>query len=119
MGNKFRGEALATINGLQMVMVMDFNAMCDMEETTGRTLEEVLTDFESGRILSKDLRAMAFAMLHERQPKLRLRDVGNLCGEDAQGVMAGCAAAIQAAFPPAEEVPAGGASAGNPPAAQG
>ncbi|WP_406870452.1 hypothetical protein ABEB22_12565 [Thioclava sp. 'Guangxiensis'] len=125
MGNKFRGEALATINGLQMVMVMDFNAMCDMEEATGRTMEEVLTDFEQRRILSKDLRAMAFAMLHERQPKLRLRDVGTLIGEDMDGVMDGCIKAIEAAFPPAAELPktvqelAGGASAGNPPAAQG
>ncbi|TQS73296.1 gene transfer agent family protein [Rhodobacteraceae bacterium] len=120
MVNHIRGEAAVWIGGRQLVMIMDFNAICDLEGATGRSVEDIFDDLDQGRVMARDLRAIAYALLQQRQPKMGLREVGELIGHHGAEVMDGVRATMNAAFPPADEAPgASGQVPGNGSAAQG
>ncbi len=103
MANPLKGEAALALSGRQFTMVFDFNAMCTLEEATGKTAESLLEDLDGDRLAMRDLRALVWASLQARQPELSLRDAGDLLSEDAPAVTGALIEAIGRAMPAVPE----------------
>jgi hypothetical protein len=60
MGNKYRG--LITVND-KYAMKFTTNAICELEDRSGMSLNEMVTAFEKGRLSMSDLRLFVWASL--------------------------------------------------------
>jgi hypothetical protein len=104
MANAFLGEATARVDGKVYTLRLDFNAMCDFEERTGRDAIGVLADFEfGGKTRISDLRALVHAMLLRHHPDATLALAGDILSQDSTALME----AVKAATPKVPEGPAG------------
>jgi len=106
MANRFRGEIEAVLDGRSYRLVLDFNAMCELEDMTGRSAAEILQGFDGGTIRFADLRAICLAALKRHHPEMTAPEAGDLLSAD----MDLPARLIAAAMPDA----AGDAIAGKP-----
>lgn len=95
MANKLKGEISVTIEGKVWILVADFNALCDFEETTGELAVEFIDRFETGTVPMRHIRAFVHAMLKARQPDATAIDAGNILSADPDALKR----AFDAAFP--------------------
>lgn len=79
MANRFRGE-VETTTGHKMVL--DYNALAELESLTGKRAHDVLTSFDEGTVSLSDLRAFYAACLSRHHPELSLFDAGDIASED-------------------------------------
>lgn len=103
MANRFRGEAEAVLDGRSFRLVLDFNAMCELEDMTGRTAPEIMAEFDAGKVSFKSLRAVCLAALRRHHPEATPQDAGDLLSAD----MDLPARLIAATMPEAAGAPAG------------
>lgn len=80
--HRFMGEAVAEAGGRRWKIRLDFNALADMEEATGRGALDLLEDYEAGKINISGLRALLHACLLRHQPDATLFDAGDILTED-------------------------------------
>lgn len=78
----FRGEVVATLGGQQVRLVLDFNAICDVEAAAGVPAPVLFERFEGGGAGFQDLRTMLWAVSQRHQPHLTPREIGDLIGAD-------------------------------------
>ena len=80
MANRFRGE-IETASGY--TLVMDYNALANLEDLTGRPAFDVLSDFEQGRGRINDIRAFVFSCARNAHPDISLNEAGDILSEDS------------------------------------
>lgn len=94
MANRFLGEATTKVGDKSYTLRMDFNAMCEFEDATGRDAMGAFADMESGNASVKDIRAIVWAALREHHPEATLTDAGAILSENTdvlQSLMAAIA----------------------------
>jgi hypothetical protein len=82
MANRFLGEVSVDAGGKSYKLRMDFNAMCEFEDATGKDALEVLAGMEGGKASVKHLRALAWAALRKHHPDTTLEDAGEIISEN-------------------------------------
>lgn len=80
MSDTLRGEVVREIGGEIYRFKMSFNAMCDLEEVTGKTLAEVVAEMEINPSITT-MRALFWAALQEHHAGFTIKDVGDLMQE--------------------------------------
>lgn len=82
MAKSEKGEVAATLYGQPVVLVLDFNAQCELEDLYGTSIVKVVEDmaaaFAAGRPNMRDVRAILWAGMLRDNAKASLRDAGNL-----------------------------------------
>ena len=81
MANRFKGE-VETSTGHKMVL--DYNALVELEGITGRAAFDVLADLEAGKARVSDIRAVYSACLQRHHPDLSLFEAGDIASEDPE-----------------------------------
>lgn len=105
MANKERGEVTVEANGKTYTLRFSIDAMCQMEEATGKGVIAITQEFaDPAKIRMATARAALWAALHEQHPELTLMQVGELIPEfgGLQVVLQKISEAILLAFPKAE-----------------
>lgn len=94
MANRFKGEISLTHEGQSYTMVLDFNALCDFEEVSGRN---ALTDPEALNVETMsavELRQLMWAGLRQRHPEMTLQLAGAILSSDTDALKRASAAAL-------------------------
>lgn len=116
MANRETGGVDFTANGKTYTLRFSTNALCELEDATGKGAIAVAEEMNSpNNVRIKTLRAMFWAGLTDCHEGITIRDAGDIMGEigvDKAGPLIG--EAFQAAFPDAE---AGETEKGKPKAA--
>lgn len=110
MANPDRGEVDLKIGEDSYTLRLSSNALAEIEDLLGLPFGELVAQMGAGRIGAQ--RAMVFAALRDKHPKLSLIDAGNMLDRDRDAVAAALGKALSLAFPDAE-------AAKNPPTASG
>ncbi|PHS21740.1 MAG: hypothetical protein COA84_15105 [Robiginitomaculum sp.] len=103
MANPVRGEVEAEFRGKKITLKLTMNAMCALEDKTGRALGEVLEDFEAmatdpKRMVFKDFRVLFWAAMIEALPDATVEDAGELMSTMDESWMLVLPGIIQAGF---------------------
>jgi hypothetical protein len=126
MANREKGEISLTIGGRVLTLVLNTNAMAEIEDQLSTPDRERNWDYFAARMTNpkvagvRELRLLFWGMTREHHAELSMKDVGVLI-DDAGGV-AGLMrllvpAAEKSATPDPADVEALGLKPGNPPAA--
>lgn len=116
MGNQTRGIVdVAAGDGKTVRLQFTANAMCEVEDKTGKGFLEFLAEFEAasvaGTMRAHDMRLLVWGGMIEHQPEATLQEAGRLI--TAMGGLAGAAdylgKAIMAALPAADTTAEGDA----------
>ena len=68
-----------TMGGKRRRLILDFNALCALEDQLARPAVEVLAAFQTGQLTrAQDLRAIAWAALMRHHPQASLEDAGDV-----------------------------------------
>lgn len=79
MANRFFGEATVEgEGGKSYTLRLDFNAMCEFEDDTGKDAMETFADFERGKVSVKTMRSMMWAMMKHHHPEATVEEAGDL-----------------------------------------
>lgn len=97
MANKFFGEVDIKAADVAYKLRMDFNAMCEFEDVTGKNALDAFADFEAGKISVKNLRAMMYAFLKHHQPEITLEKAGDILSENMDAMQEVVAASMPSA----------------------
>ncbi|WP_145395996.1 hypothetical protein [Paracoccus sulfuroxidans] len=81
MANRFKGE-IETATGHKMVL--DYNALAELESIAGKRAQEVLESLDDGSVSLTDLRAFYLACLRRHHPDLSVFDAGDIVSEDPE-----------------------------------
>lgn len=93
-----KGEIRVPCGGRIWTMCLDFNALCDFEEETGRNAIEVLAAIEGGEgVRLSDMRVLVHCALRRHHPDATLIDAGDVVQASPDAL----AEAMTAAAPPA------------------
>ena len=88
MANRFLGEiAIAAGEGKSYSLRLDFNAMCEFEEATGRNALEALSAMESGKGAMLEMRALMWAALRRHHPDVTLAEAGDLLSNNVDALV--------------------------------
>lgn len=82
MANRFRGEVSISVEGRSFTLRMDFNAMAEFEDATGRAALDVFQEAEKGTARMSTIRAIVFAALTRHHPDATVQDAGDILSED-------------------------------------
>lgn len=96
MANSFKGEVSLTYQGKEYTMALDFNAMCDFEEKTGKNALHTLEGFESkdgAGVSATDMRVLMWAGLKQFHEDMTLPMAGKIMSENIDAVSRAAAAA--------------------------
>jgi len=103
MANAMRGEVPLKVGDQTYTLLLSINALCELESETGvpvPQLAESLNKPENVRLTT--VRAIVWAALQERHPKVTLKDAGAIIHEAGlPAVMDAIGQAFQSAFPEA------------------
>ncbi|MBD9525207.1 hypothetical protein IB235_00105 [Paracoccus sp. PAR01] len=88
MANRFLGEVSASAEGQTFTLRMDFNAMIEFEDATGKPAIDAFQEAEQaaaeGRVDFKLLRNIVFAALKRHHPDATIETAGTILSEDTQ-----------------------------------
>lgn len=115
MVNKIKGEVALTVEDEVLILVLDVNALVELESLLGEPINDSYPKLGNGNMTV--LRAYMWAALHGRQADMDLADAGNVCTAVGAKVSYEKLVETMAASFPAAKKPARGAggSAGDPP----
>jgi hypothetical protein len=128
MANREKGEVALVIDGQTFTLVLNTNAMAEIEDQLSRLDgKDRNWDFFSARLMDpkkagvRDGRLLRWGMTREHHPQITLADAGRMV--DRAGGMGALAnmllpSAVESATPDQADVEALGLKAGNPPKAQ-
>lgn len=98
MANKIKGEVGLQHEGKEYILVLDFNALCEFEDVSGKPVGDVLDSLQRGKIVARDMRALIWAGLKQRHPDVTLELAGRILSSNPAVLDQG----LEAAFPAAE-----------------
>ena len=111
--NKFRGEAMLEVeDGEDILLIFDFNALCEIESATGLSPEELMKKMQDSKELAKFgfMRALLYGAMKRGRRDLALEDAGDIISSvGPEKALRAMTEAMQAAFPAAKEGEPGGA----------
>ena len=76
MANPIKGEVVFEASGQTYTVVYSIDAICTLETMLDKPLRQIAQQIDQGRITAQ--RAALWAGLHERHPKVTLREAGEL-----------------------------------------
>ncbi|MCJ8139354.1 GTA-gp10 family protein [Falsirhodobacter halotolerans] len=86
MANSFKGQVPVTHDGKTYTMALDFNALCDFEDQTGKNALQALDGMESGEVSARDMRALMWAGLKQFHPDMTLPLAGHILAENINAI---------------------------------
>ena len=95
MTNPINGAKTININGKAYTFILDMNALCDLEDITGKNAITILGEADNDVVSMKDLRALIFCALKRHHPDITLEEAGDIVGSDFEGAVE----ALTASFP--------------------
>ena len=106
MANPYRATAEFTAEGQTYRLRFDWNAACEFEQATGKTVSEVLSDVAAGRVSAVALRGLMWAGLHGDDRGVTLVRAGELIGLVGRvEAVRICGVALRYFFPELEAAP--------------
>jgi hypothetical protein len=99
MANRFFGEASVEVDGRTWTARLDFNALCDYEDATGRDAMADFESFEAGKVRPKVLRDITRALLIHHHPEVTAREAGEIMSKAPELLERTFAAAMPEAEP--------------------
>lgn len=106
MGNNARGTTTVKFRGDNLNLVLDINAMCELEDKTGLSIQKFLEGLEDeSNVKIKDLRLIAWAMMLGQLPGSTEHDAGELLRDMGPEFGDIITEAIQRSFPEASKEP--------------
>lgn len=110
MANKNRGEVTAKFKGKNVVLTLEINEICQLEDELDMSIGEIEVKLKSGNARVKVLRAMFWAMMIKHRPKTTMLEAGDFV--QGLGAEAGekLLSVFEAVFPAPDE-PTGKTSA--------
>lgn len=104
MANRFLGEITTEVDGQTYKLRLDFNAMAEFEDATGKEAFAVFAAFENGKASVKDMRAILWAGLREHHPDVDMKGAGAILSHDVDILRQ----LLEACMPGEGEAPASG-----------
>lgn len=106
MANPHKGEVTLQAGGETYRLRFTTNAMCELEDATGKTISEIVADLSDEKTPPglRTMRVLLWAALIEHQEGTTVKDAGKICDEVGMasiGALIG--KAIQQAFPDVDE----------------
>lgn len=84
MANREKGEVAVSVDGVDYTLVLDFNAICEIENLYDMAITQFVelidTGMKSGHVSLKDLRAILWAAMKKADPGATLVSAGQLAG---------------------------------------
>lgn len=110
--NPIKGEAsLKLSDGREYVLVLDFEALVEVETLTGKPAPQVMSEFSQGFVGA--VRALLFGALRRRHPDITAVEVGEMIVSDTDAVTLAMVTAVGSSMPkPAEGKESGKARSG-------
>lgn len=104
MANAVRGQVSLVAGDTTYTLVLSINAMCEIEDTTGKDIVVLVSDLQSGKVSMKSFRLLFWAALQDYHPDVDLKAAGILISEIGMtAAMGALGEAFERAFPDAEE----------------
>lgn len=103
MANRLIGEISTKFEGQKYTLRLDYNAIAEFEDMSGKKAFDVFKDFEAGSPAFRDLRLLIQAALLRHHPDATLILAGDIVSNDGDLVTK----LLQAAFPSPEAETAG------------
>lgn len=102
MANKHKGEVTLQVGSVAYVMRLSVNALCYLEEATGKPVNQVMSELQNGSdIKLGTLRQIVHASLVEQHKDVDLEKAGDIMEEAGIKVVVDkLTEALLAAFPP-------------------
>lgn len=117
MTRRGEGEATFDFGGKTWTLRLDFNAMADFEEQTGKGFLLTLEAMGTGAASANDIRALFWAMLQDHHPELTIREAGRMVTAGMSALNQAAISAMPSAEPEEETATAGKTKAVTAPAA--
>jgi hypothetical protein len=107
VGNLQTGHVRVEAKGKAYTLRFSIDAICQVEERSGRTFPEIAADMEAGKISLSLTRFLLWGALREEHPEIGVKDAGELMTAfgGVQGAIEKISAAMAAAFPVPDENP--------------
>lgn len=101
MGNRLKGVVTAQTQAGEVRLQYSINALCEIEDRAGLSLQEFMAQVEAGHM--KALRLFIWGGMVQHQPAVQISDAGALADElGLQEAVKLCKQAFDIAFPQAE-----------------
>ena len=85
MSNKHKGEVRVEVCGASILLVLDHNALCELEEALNKDTASIVTkmfkDGAAGRVSAKLLRTIIWAAMLHSLPETTLKEAGDVANE--------------------------------------
>ena len=78
MANSARGERTVEIDGAEFRLRFSINAICELEDQSDQTIEEIGSRLSSGRAGVRDIRLLWWAALRDDHESVDLKGAGEL-----------------------------------------
>jgi hypothetical protein len=92
-----KGELSLEHGGRSLRLVFDFNAICALEEETGRGVMDMMADFDGDKMSFIDMRRIVHVSLRRHHPEATVEDAGDILSDDIDVLTR----LLEAAFPDA------------------
>lgn len=101
MANRHKGDVSVKVGEREFIFRFSIDALCQLEEQTGKTIIEIGQILNSGRIGVTLTRSLVWAALREHHPEITLKEAGEMLPDmgGAVGAMGPITQAFGAAFP--------------------
>lgn len=86
MANSFKGQVSVSYGGKTYTMALDFNALCDFEDQTGKNALQALDGMENGDVSAREMRALMWAGLKQFHPEMTLPLAGHILAENINAI---------------------------------
>lgn len=103
MANKHKGEVSLQVGSETYTMRLSINAMCNLEDSLKRPIDDIISDLSQGNVNMSTLRAIAHATLTDTHKDITLEAVGEIMSEvGVETVVAKLTESLRASFPEAK-----------------
>lgn len=105
MPNPHKGDVAIKAGGAEYTFRFSIDALCQLEEHTGKTFMEIANVLQSGNVSMSLTRSLVWAGLREHHPKVSVKEAGDLIIQAGgiAGIMPTIAEALAAGFPEAKD----------------
>lgn len=80
--SRFLGEITVSVDGKEIVLRADLNAMCIFQEETGFDALSAMEELESGNVDFLKMRSLTRACMVRHQPDATVQDAGDVISSD-------------------------------------
>lgn len=78
MANPHRGQVALKAGDATYTLCLSANAICELEDHTGRSISEIATSLNGNNVGMKTVRALVWAALQDHHPDVDLKEAGRI-----------------------------------------